>query len=114
MREEADILFSRIYFGAHYSRLSRYFHSQGRNNSFNYSNPEIDTLLSQLDQTTDVTQRGVIGRKAMDLLEADFAMILLSPYFQYLLSPLEIQFDATLTSHTDFIENMKHLVVERK
>ncbi len=49
----------------------------------------------------------------MSLLQEDYAMILLSTYFQYFLSPLEIQFDATLTSHADIIENMKHLVVER-
>ena len=88
MREEADLLFSRIYFGAHYSRLSRYFHSQGRNNTFNYSNPEVDTLLSQLDQTIDVTQRGVIGGRVISLVQEDYAVILLSPYFQYLLSRL--------------------------
>ena len=113
MWETADILLSRIYFGAHYSRLSRYFHSQGRHNTFAYANPEVDALLTQLDETTDVTQRGVIGRKVMFLLQEDYAIILLSPHFQYFLSPLEIQFDATLTSHTDLIENMKHLVVER-
>ena len=111
---EADVLLSRLFFGDHYSRLSRYFHSQGRNNSFGYSNPEVDALLSQLDETTDVTQRGVIGRRAISLLQEDYAIILLSPHFQYFLSPLEIQFDATLTSYADFIQNMKHLVVERK
>ena len=113
MWEEADILLSRIFFGDHYSLLSRYFHSQAKNNSFAYANSEVDALLAQLDETTDVVQRGVIGRKVMSILQEDHAMILLSPYFQYLLSPFEIQFDATLTSHTDFIENMKHLVIER-
>ena len=114
MGVEADVLLSRIFFGDHYSRLSRYFHSQGRNNSFAYANPEVDALLSQLDQTIDVTQRGVIGQRVVSLLQEDYAIILLSPYFQYFLSPLEFQFDATLTSYTDLIENMKHLVVERK
>ena len=113
MWEEADVLLSRISFGDHYSRLSRYFHSQGRHNTFDYANPEVDALLSQLDETTDVTQRGVIGQRVMSLLQEDYAIILLSPHFQYFLSPLEIQFDATLTSHADLIENMKHLVVER-
>ena len=61
----------------------------------------------------DVAQKGMIGQKTISLLQEDFAIILLSPYFQYLLSPLEIQFDATLTSYTDVIQNMKHLVVER-
>ena len=113
MWEEADVFLSRIFLGDHYSLLSRHFHSQGRNNTFAYANPEVDALLSQLAETTDVTQRGVIGRRVVSLLQEDYAIILLSPHFQYFLSPLEIQFDATLTSHTDLIENMKHLVVER-
>lgn len=113
MGVEADVLLIRFFLGDHYSRLSRFFHSQGRNNSFNYANPEVDALLSQLDETTDVTQRGVIGRRVMSLLQEDYAIILLSPHFQYFLSPLEIQFDSTLTSHVDFIQNMKHLAVER-
>ena len=114
MWEEADVLLSRFSFGDYHARLSRYFHSQGRHNTFAYANPEVDVLLSQLDGTIDVTQRGVIGRRVMSLLQEDYAIILLSPCFQYLLSPLEIQFDTTLTSHTDFIQNLKHLVVERK
>lgn len=112
MWEEADVLLSQIFFGDHYSRLPQYFHSQGKNNSFAYTNPDVDKLLAQLDETADVARRGVIGQKVMSLLQEDYAIILLSPYFQYLLSPLEIQFDATLTSHTDLIENMKHLVIE--
>ena len=113
MWEVTDVLLSQIYFGAHYNRLSQYFHSQGRNNALGYSNPEVDVLLSQLDETTDVAQRGTIGQQVMSLLQEDYAIILLSPYFQYFLSPLEIQFDATLTNHADLIENMKHLVIER-
>ena len=113
MKEEADILLSQIYLGAHYNRLRQYFHPQGRNNFFGYDNPQVNALLSQLDQTTDVAQRGVIGQEIMALLQEDYAMILLSPHFQYFLSPLKIQFDATLTNHADLIENMKHLVIER-
>lgn len=113
IREEADILLTRIYFGAHYNRLSHYFHSQGKNNAFGYANSEVDALLSQLDETADVVQRRVIGQKVMSLLQEDYAVIVLSPHFQYFLSPLEIQFDAALTSHADLIENMKHLVIER-
>ncbi len=113
MWKEADVLLSRIYFGAHYNRLRQYFHPQGRNNAFGYANPEVDALLSQLDETTDVAQRGVIGQRVISILQENYAIILLSPYFQYLLSPLEIQFDDTLTSHADLIENMKHLVVKR-
>ena len=114
MWEEADVLLSHMFFGHHYSRLSPYFHSQGKHNTLAYANPEVDALLSQLDETMDVTQRGVIGRRIMSFLQEDYAIILLSPHFQYFLSPLEIQFDSALTSYTDFIENMKHLVVERK
>ena len=113
MWQSADVLLTRIYFGAHYSRLSRYFYFQGRHNTFAYANPDVDALLSQLDGTTDVTQRGVVGRRVMSLLQEDYAVILLSPHFQYFVSPLEIQFDTNLTNYTDFIENMKHLVVER-
>ena len=113
MWDKADLLLSRIYFGSHYSRLSQYFHSQGRHNSFGYANLQVDELLSQLDETMDITQRRVIGQKVMSLLEEDSAIILLSPHFQYLLSPLSIRFDASLTNHTDLIENMKHLVIER-
>jgi len=113
MWEEADLLLSRIFFGDYYSLLLRYFHPQGRNNFFGYSNSEVNALLSQLDRTTDMLQRRVIGQKIMSILQEDFAIILLSPYFQYLLSPLKLQFDAALTSHADLIENMKNLVVER-
>ena len=113
MWEEADVLLSRIFFGDHYSRLSRYFHSQAKNNSFAYTNTEVDALLSQLDATMDVVQRQRIGQQIMSLLQEDYAIILLSPHFQYLLSSLEIQFDANLTSHADLIQNMKHLVIER-
>ncbi len=114
MKEETDILLTRIYFGAHYNRLSQYFHSQGRNNVFGYATPQVDVLLAQLDQMTDMAQRELIGQRVISILQEDYAIILLSPYFQYFLSPLEIQFDANLTSHADLIENMKHLVIERK
>ncbi len=113
MREEADVLLSRIYFGIHYNQLSQYFHSRGKNNSFAYTNPEIDALLSQLDITTNISQRQGIGRKVISLLQEDYAIILLSPHFQYFLSPLEIQFDINLTGYANLIENMKHLVIER-
>ena len=113
MCEGADILLSRISFGNHYSRLFRYFHSQGRSNSFGYASPEADALLSQLNNTTDVAQRSLIGQKVISILQEDYAIILLSPYFEYFLSPLEIQFDNNLTSYADLIENMKHLVIER-
>ena len=113
MREAADALLSRIYFGAHYNQLSQYFHSQGRSNSFAYTNLQVDELLVQLDETTDLAQRQGIGQQIMSLLQEDYAIILLSPHFQYFLSPLEIQLGANLTNHTDLIENMKHLVIEQ-
>lgn len=111
--EEADILLARISFGVHYSRLSQYFHSQGRNNPFGYANPQVDALLSQLDDTTNVALREVLGRQIMSLLHEDYAMILLSPHFEYCFSPLKIQHDITPAGFTDLIQNMKHLVVER-
>lgn len=111
--KEADVLLSRIFFGVHYTRLSQFFHSQAKNNSFAYANPEVDALLTQLDETTDIAQRRVIGQKVMSMLQEDYAIILLSPHFQYFLSPLGIQFNTTLTGHADLIENMKHLVIER-
>ena len=113
MGEEVDVLLSQISFGVHYDRLPRHFHSQGRNNVFHYANPQADELLAQLDETTDVVRRRVIGQKVISLLQEDYAIILLSPHFQYLLSSLEIQFDANLTSPADLIQNMKHLVIER-
>ena len=103
MWEKADLLLSRIYFGPHYSRLSQYFHSQGKYNSFSYSNPKVEELLSQLDKTTDIAQRGVIGQEVMSLLQEDHAIILLSPHFQYLLSPLAIRFNASLTNYTQIL-----------
>ena len=111
--EEADVLLARISFGVHYSRLSQYFHSQGRNNPFGYANPQVDALLSQLDDTTNVALREVIGRQIMSLLHEDYAMILLSPHFEYCCSPLKIQHDITPAGFTGLIQNMKHLVVER-
>lgn len=111
--EEADILLARISFGAHYSRLSQYFHSQGRNNSFGYTNPQVDALLSQLDNTANVALREVLGRQVMSLLQEDYATILLSPHFEYYFSPLKIQHDITPVGFTGLIQNMKHLVVER-
>ena len=113
MRKDADVLLSQISFGVHYDRLPRHFHSQGRNNVFGYANLRADELLAQLDETTDVAQRRMIGQEIISFLQKDYAIILLSPHFQYLPSPLEIQFDTKLTSHADLIQNMKHLIVER-
>ncbi len=110
---EADVFLSRIFFGEHYNRLFQYFHPQGRTNAFGYANPEVNALLSQLDETMNIPQRRMIGQKVISILQEDFAIILLSPHFQHLLSPLEIQFDAKLTNYADLIENMKHLVIER-
>ena len=111
--EEADVLLARISFGVHYIRLSQYFHSQGRNNCFGYANPQVDTLLSQLDDTTNVALREVIGQQIMSILHEDYAMILLSPHFEYYFSPLKIQHDITPAGFTGLLQNMKHLVVER-
>ena len=114
IKKETDVLLSRFFFGTDYSRLSQYFHSQGRYNTFSYTNPLVDDLLVQLDETTDVARRRAIGQKIVSILQEDYAIILLSPHFQYLLSPLEIQFDNELTNYADIIENMKHLVIKRQ
>ena len=40
-------------------------------------------------------------------------MILLVPYFEYTVSPLEIQFDDNLASLLDLLQNMNQVIVER-
>ena len=113
IREEADAFLIPIFFGLEYSQLSQYFHSDGVYNFFGYANPEVDTLLSQLDQTANMTRRKRVGRRVLDLLQGDFVVILLAPYFQYTFSPLEIQFDDTLTYSADLLQNMNQVTVER-
>lgn len=114
MREEVDALLTRIFFGFGFSRLSRYFHSKGPNNPFAIANPWVDSRLETLDITVDLAQRQVIGQEVLSMLQDDFAVILLSPSFEYLLSPLEIQFDNNLTNRFDFAHNLSRLVVERQ
>ena len=55
-----------------------------------------------------------IGRRALSLLQEDFAVILLAPCFEYTVSPLEIQFDDNLTSLLDLLQNMNQVTVERR
>ena len=113
IREEVDAFLIPIFFGFEYSQLSQYFHSDGVYNYFGYANPQVDVLLSQLDQTANMAARRRIRRRVMDFLQEDFAMILLAPYFQYTFSPLEIQFDDTLTYSSDLLQNMNQVTVER-
>lgn len=113
IREEADVLLTQLFLGLEYNRLSWFFRSDGRYNFFGYTNPEVDALLSQLDQTTNMAARRRIGRRVLSLLEEDFAVILLAPCFEYTVSPLEIQFDDNLTSLLDLLQNMNHVTVER-
>ena len=113
MRENVDAVLTQIHFGPSYIRLAQYFRSNGQNNPFGYANPQVDKMLFQLDQTTNLAQRQVIGQKALSLLQDDFAVILLSPCVEYVLSPLEVQFDENLTNLFDFAQNMSNLVVKR-
>ncbi len=113
MREEVDVLLTQLFLGLEYNRLSRFFHSDGKYNFFQYANPQVDALLSQLDHTTNMAARRRIGRRVLSLLQEDFAVILLAPCFEYTVSPLEIQFDDNLTSLLDLLQNMNQVTVER-
>lgn len=113
MREEADAFLTQPVFGLGYNNLSPFFRSNGRYNFFGYNNPQVDALLSQLDQTTNTAARKRIGRQTLSLLQEDFAVILLAPCLQYTISPLEIQFDDNLTCMTDLAQNMSQVTVER-
>ena len=113
MREEADAFLTQFFFGFGYSNLSQFFHSDGEHNFFGYSDPQVDELLSQLDEMANPTARRRIGQQVLSLVQEDFAVILLAPCFQYTLSPLEIQFDDNLTDLIDLVQNMSQLTVER-
>ena len=113
MREEADAFLTQAFLGSEYGNLSRFFHSNGVHNFFGYTNPQVDALLSQLDQAANIAARRRIGRRVLSLLQEDCAVILLAPCFEYTLSPLEIQFDDNLTCLTDLVQNMSQVTVER-
>ena len=114
MREEADAFLTQIFFGFGYSHFSRFFHSDGIYNFFGYSNPQVDEMLSQLNEIDNPTARSRIGRQILSLVQEDFAVILLAPCLQYTLSPLEIEFDDNLTDLIDLVQNMSQLTVERR
>jgi ABC-type transport system substrate-binding protein len=111
--KHADAFLTQIFFGIGFSRLSRYFHSEGRNNPFGYANPKVDELLKELDRTSDMRLRQSIAERVLSDILADFGVILLAPCYQYILSPLEIQFDENLNGLFDLVQNMTRLVVER-
>ena len=113
MREEADAFLTQAFLGSEYGDLSQFFHSDGRHNFFGYTNPQVDALISQLDQTANMAARRRIGRRVLSLLQEDFVVILLAPCFEYTFSPLEIQFDDNLTCITDLAQNISQLTVER-
>ena len=113
MGEEADAFLTQIFFGVEYSWLSHFFCSDGRHNFFGYANPQVDEMLSQLNQTGDPVVRRRIGQQVLALLQEDFAVISLAPCLQYTFSPLEIQFDDNLTDMIDLVQNMSQLTVER-
>ena len=113
MREEADAFLTNIFFGVGHSRLPQFFHSDGMYNFFGYANPQVNEMLSQLNQTGNLATRRRIGRRVLSLLQEDFAIILLAPHLQYTFSPLEIQFDDNLTDMIDLVQNMSQLTVDR-
>ena len=113
IREEADAFLTNIFFGVGYSRLSQFFHSDGIYNFFGYADPQVDDMLSQLNQTGNLATRRRIGQHVLSILQEDFAIISLAPHFQYTFSPLEIQFDDNLTDMIDLVQNMSQLTVER-
>ena len=113
IREGADAFLTNIFFGVGHSRLSQFFHSDGIYNFFGYADPQVDEMLSQLNQTGSLATRRRIGRRVLSLLQEDFAIIVLAPHFQYTFSPLEIQFDDNLTDMIDLVQNMSQLTVER-
>ena len=113
IREEADAFLFPIFFGFEYSYLSTFFHSDGLNNYFEYVNPQVDELLFQLGRIANMAARRRIGRRVLSLLQEDFAVILLAPCVQHVLSPLEIQFNDNLTNSSDLLQNMNQVTVER-
>ena len=113
MREGVDAFLTQLFSGLEYNRLSRFFGSDGLYNCFGYTNPQVDAMLSQLDQTANMAARRRIGRRVLDLLQEDFAVILLAPCFEYTFSPLEIKFEDNLTSLLDLLQNMNQIAVER-
>ena len=113
IRAEADAFLTNIFFGVGHSRLSQFFHSDGIYNFFGYANPQVNEMLSQLNQTGNLATRRRIGRRVLSLLQEDFAIIPLAPHFQYTFSPLEIQFDDHLTDMINLVQNMSQLTVER-
>ena len=51
MGEDTDAFLTNIFFGVGHSRLSQFFRSDGIYNFFGYANPQVDEMLSQLNQT---------------------------------------------------------------
>ena len=113
MWEDTDAFLTNIFFGVGHSRLSQFFRSGGIYNFFGYANPQVDAMLSQLNQTGNLATRRRIGRRVLSILQDDFVIIRLAPHFQYTFSPLEIQFDDHLTDISDLVQNMSQLTVER-
>ena len=106
-------IWPQIFFGFGYCNLSLFFHSNGKSNFFGYANPQVDKMLSRLDEVSDMTVRRRIGGEVLSLLQRDSAIILLAPCFHYTHSSLEIQFDDKLTCLADLVQNMNQLTVER-
>ena len=113
MQEEADAYLVQVNFGFEYSHLSRFFHSNGQYNFFDYINLQADERFSQFNELMTSRERLRTGQQLLSFLEEDFAMILLAPCLQYTFSPLEIQFEDEFTDMIDLVQNMGQFVAER-
>ena len=112
-QNKADAHVVQFFMGPGYNRLSQFFASDGQYNPIGYTNPQVDEMLFELDRTADMAKRQEIAGDVLSFLQEDFAMILLSPCFEYALSPLEIESGDKLMGPVDLMQNMSNVVVER-
>ena len=111
--EGIDTAITQLYFGHGYCRLRRYFHSEGENNTFRFSCPDVDLLIEKLGETYSMKEREAIGRGIIQRLQEENALILLAPHLQYILSNLYITPSPRLTSVTDLILSLPDVHVKR-
>jgi ABC-type transport system substrate-binding protein len=111
--EEVDAFVTQIYFGYGYSRLRRYFHSEGESNISGFSFPEVDSLIDRLDRTASMSEREIIGQAVLRKLQRENAVIILAPSFEYLLSNLYITPRLTSCSISELIFHLPNVRVSR-
>jgi len=112
VRKEIDLICTRLSFGLFFSRLKRYFHSEGSRNIFGYKNRKVDEMLEELDGIGDLKKRRELGERILRKLQKDFALILLAPSFDYFLSWYQVERGADLYSLNDMIYQMADLYIE--